>query len=156
MKTKNEIDHFKDLVKFLRKHNYEVRISEKGCFARISGKNVFGGFHRTSDEVYPYINNKIAFDHLGCFDKWSKCPFCFPIPANDEQRNYVLEKLEFVGTQEGFDMSNSYEIQKWEEDYPKKLKIKKGKSNEKKMLKVQQTDSGKRRKTLSSSNRKIN
>lgn len=86
----------------------------------ISGHNIRGGFcSKTDDIVNPYIDEKIAADHKGCFDKWSKCPISLPLPTNRKEWNFLRDKLQFLGTKEGFELSDSYEMRNINE-YPKR------------------------------------
>ena len=111
---------FNNLVKTLRKHGYKIHVSyEDGYkFAKIRGKSIFGGFATLNNGLtYQYIDGRICFDHVDCFDKYAKCPYSFPIPENKSQMEYVLEKLKYLATAEGFEKSNFFEL-KLEHNYP--------------------------------------
>jgi hypothetical protein len=114
---------FDNLVKNLQENGYEVSISKEDYeFALVTGKGILGGFCKPNvGASYTYIDGKICFDNVDCFDKWSKCPYSFPIPQNKEQFEYILEKMEYLNTPEGFEESDSYKI-KYEWDFPENLK----------------------------------
>lgn len=124
------LEYFNNLVERLKKEGYTITLEnnehkkEQYIFARITGKSIYGGFCNkiNSDEIYTYLNGKIAIDHEDCFDKWSKCPLNLEIPTNEEQMQYLLKQLEFWGSEEGYDLSNIYEFDRWISSYPEELK----------------------------------
>jgi len=103
---------FTELVKFLRDHKYHVVVNEcksisgKYKVAMVLGDNIKAAFCTPSLEVYRYINNRIAADHVNCFDKWSKCPLIMELPVDGEE---LLKHLKFLGSDEGFRISETYE-----------------------------------------------
>lgn len=108
------------LVKKLQENGYEV--SETGYeFAEVTGKGIYGGFCKPNGGAsYTYIDGKICFDSVECFDKWSKCPYSFPLPKTEEQFKYILEKMEHLNTDLGREESDNYKI-KYEGDFPENL-----------------------------------
>jgi hypothetical protein len=58
---------------------------------------------------YAKLDGKIAIENEVCFDKWSKAPVSLPIPTNDEERETVLEQLEYWATDEAYEISNAYD-----------------------------------------------
>jgi len=119
-----QIDYFNDLVVNLRKRGYNIAVDyECGYrFAKITGKSIKGGFCDTYEDS-PYLNGKIAFDNKDCFDKWSKCPYSLPIPQNEAELAYLLSKMEYLATKEGYEASDGYAIQ-IEYNYPRSVKKK--------------------------------
>lgn len=117
---------FDNLVKFLRKNRYKVKIAWLPYVpiyrvAQVSGKWIIGAFCDFSNgQAYKSIDLRFAFDNLKCFDKWSKCPFSLPLPINQKQLNYILKKLKFLATNKGYKLSNSYNLP-WIKDYPERV-----------------------------------
>lgn len=110
------ISHFNELVDFLKKNKYTVKVTQekytdskgrkhKYRFARVIGKNIRGGFATESDFVYPALNNRITANNIKCFDKWSKCPLTMKLPLDDDA---LLKHLEHLGSEEGFKLSNNF------------------------------------------------
>jgi len=105
-------DNFQDLVTFLKVNGYYVKIVtwHGGTSANVSKNDIYGAFAREdNDECSTYITGKIAIDNKKCFDKFSKCPINLPIPTNDKQRKFLLEKMKFFATKEGYKISNYYD-----------------------------------------------
>jgi hypothetical protein len=99
---------FTELVRFLRKHGYSIDIQVYGNSykaAMVTGNNIRAGFCTPSRQVYTYINNRIAVDHVACFDKWSKCPLIMELPVDGEE---LLKHLKYLGSEEGYKISNEF------------------------------------------------
>ena len=115
---------FDNLVKNLRKNGYKVTVTlveDKYRFARVKGKWITAGFCEPNNgESYSYIDGKICFDNVKCFDKWSKCPYSFPIPKTEKQFEYVLSKMQYLASSEGYRKSNEYDLD-CEYGYPKNI-----------------------------------
>ena len=113
--------YFDNLVDNLRKNGYTVTVEhEEECyrFAIVDGKQIHGGFCEPNNgESYTYIDGRIAFDNSDCFVKWNKCPYSFPIPKTVDEFNYILSKMQYLSTEEGYNKSDNYELD-WERDYP--------------------------------------
>jgi hypothetical protein len=72
-----------------------------------NSKNITAGFCTpTNGDSFRYIDNRIAADNSHCFDKWSKCPLVMQLPLDG---NVLLEHLIWLGSEEGYTHSNSYE-----------------------------------------------
>jgi len=105
---------FDELVNLLLANGYSVEVKSQQAFkaknnyrsAFFDGKNIRGGFCTPSYEVYRYINNRIAADHVDCFDKWSKCPLVMRLPVDGLE---LLKHLQYLGSPEGYQISNNYE-----------------------------------------------
>jgi len=113
----HNIKLFKNTVNKLREAGYTITLKRKKegkhtkyLFAHIGVNNIVGGMCTKNAESYVHINGKIAVDHKDCSDKWSKCPICLPLPRNEAEIKYLLEKIRFVGTDEGFKLSNDYSL----------------------------------------------
>ena len=118
------IDHFDNLVANLTKSGYSVEVtkSDDYRFAMVTGKHIKGGFcDEYNDNVY--IDGKICFDNSGCFDKYYNCPYSLPIPQNEAELSYLLSKMAYLGTKEGYEASNNYEIA-FEDKYPRNVQKK--------------------------------
>ncbi|AVM24286.1 hypothetical protein [Bacillus pumilus] len=107
---------FNDIVENLKNKGFIVEVNEEEGlynFATVTGKGIFAGFCTAHDEnnlnsSYHCINGKISADNSRCFDKWSKCPVSLPMPKNKEEMTFLFDKLEHLGTDEGYEKSNSY------------------------------------------------
>lgn len=108
------MDKFDKLVEFLKEKDYTVTVSnETGGyrFAKVTGNLILGGFAELNGNVsYSYINDKISFDNIKCFDKWSKCPVCLPLPETEEQFNFLYSKLKLLATNYGYEKSSTFEL----------------------------------------------
>lgn len=115
---------FDNLVKKLRKNGYKVNVSlvDAGYrFAKVKGKWIIAGFCEPNNgKSYSYIDGKICFDNVKCFDKWSKCPYSFPIPKTENQFEYILSKMRYLASPEGYKKSNEYGL-KYETKYPENI-----------------------------------
>ena len=91
-------------------------------FANVTGKSIRGGFCEPSKgECYWYIDGRIAFDHEKCFDKWSKCPYSLELPKTEREYAYMLDRMAYMQTEEGFKKSNEFDL--WIRDYPFSIHI---------------------------------
>ena len=115
---------FDNLVKKLRKNGYKVNVSliDDGYrFAKVKGKWITAGFCEPNNgKSYSYSDGKICFDNVKCFDKWSKYPYSFPIPKTENQFEYILSKMRYLASPEGYKNSNEYGL-KYETKYPKNI-----------------------------------
>ncbi len=105
-----------DLIIALRKNGFEIKkfiLLDNGYSYRISG-NYIKGF------IYDL---KIIADNKRCFDKPSKCPLQLELPRNQQEIDYVINRLLFWGTKKGFKLTNRYEHDTWNLNYPKDLGI---------------------------------
>jgi hypothetical protein len=119
-------DQFKKLVKFFRELNYKIEtkfvwksLKHPYWFAKITGRSIFGGFCEPVEDTLDcnwFVNGRIAFDHVKCFDKWSKCPYSLELPLIMQELKYVVDQMKFLRTKEGFKKSNEFEL--WVRDYP--------------------------------------
>ena len=123
--TIEQFDNLKAAVRQLRKMGYQVNLSTATYFqspkdvvdgkiikkgaeytfqsetrANFHGKNIFGMIYKAGDEVRLYADNS------GCFDKASKCPLIVKIPTSYKE---LKKHLRWLGTEEGFENSNSYD-----------------------------------------------
>lgn len=98
---------FSKLIGFLEKRGYEVEVtSYRGySFAVAKGNNIHAAFATVSDEAPGYLSGKIAADNSRCFDEWYKCPLIMRLPVDSK---ILLKHFEFLASEEGFKISNSY------------------------------------------------
>jgi hypothetical protein len=122
-------NEFDNLITVLRNNGYTVKVKKEKIyhFANVTGKGIRAGFctphdPNSIDSSYQCLNGKIAADHEDCFDKWRKCPLILSLPKNDAQMNYLLNQLEFWSSEEGYNLSNEYEHEKWVYEYPEEFK----------------------------------
>jgi hypothetical protein len=116
---------FNKLVELFKGMGYKVEIdrlkphrSRPYRYAKITGKSILGGFCEFSGENTDcwYVNGRIAFDHVKCFDKWSKCPYSLELPKTEQEFQYIVDQMKYLRTKEGFEKSNGFEIRV--KDYP--------------------------------------
>jgi len=62
---------------------------------------IFDYNHRS----YP---GKILADNYYAFDKWDRCPLMLDFPSNDEEVNFLLKKLKWLGTKEACQWSRQF------------------------------------------------
>jgi len=127
MKKHKQSISFQKLVEFLKDLGYSIKTTfvepwedkrRPGYwYARIDGKSITGGFCELNHSgCYVHVNGRIAFDHVKCFDKWSKCPVSLELPQTMKDFEYIVDQLKYVGSEEGFEKSNSYDLNI--RDYP--------------------------------------
>ncbi|GAB6427956.1 hypothetical protein bcgnr5372_38460 [Bacillus luti] len=119
------MSRFNTLVETLITEGYEVEVTEHEIykFARITGKDILGGFCSPHDEnsmdaSNSYINGAVSADHVGCFDKWSKCPLQLPLPTNKVEMDYLINQLKYWSSEDGYANSDGYEFDNWINKYP--------------------------------------
>jgi hypothetical protein len=116
------------LIKALEHNKYKVTKTTRSQknhiydFYEIIGNCIIGGFCTPHDEnsiwaSYESINGKIAIDHKTCFDKWRKCPLILPLPENEKQIDWLMDRLKFWGSEEGCRISDEYEMELWDTEY---------------------------------------
>jgi hypothetical protein len=100
---------FDTLVEELKKNGYRVEVNEQPDYtiASVTGKNIRAGFCTPGSRYAGYLDGKIAADHVDCFDKWSKCPLIVNLPQDEEKMKSLLGFLEKLGTDEGYNFSNT-------------------------------------------------
>ncbi|GAB6460656.1 hypothetical protein bcgnr5390_10470 [Bacillus luti] len=119
------MSRFNSLVEMLLAEGYGVEITEYEIykFARITGKDILGGFCSPHDENSMdassyYINGTVSADHVDCFDKWSKCPLQLPFPTNKDEMSYLIAQLKYWSSKDGYENSDGYEFDTWINKYP--------------------------------------
>lgn len=114
-KTKKEKLTFYELVEALKKDGYIIELEydedyqDGTVFAEIKGNKIYAGMAlctEDDDKVYRHLRNRIAADHKGCFDRWSKCPLIMKLPVDYDE---LLKHLKHLGSKEGYRISSSYE-----------------------------------------------
>jgi hypothetical protein len=115
-KKPNVIHQF---IEALKANHYVIELTRRPGydFYQIKGLCIMGGFCTpvvNKEMVYPEINGKIAVDHKKAFDKWRKCPFVHPLPQSEKDIKWIIERMKFWGTDEGYEISNTYQWEKWD------------------------------------------
>jgi len=123
-KNKKTVITIKDVVDKLKENHYTVVKSERKLydFYRISGYGIRGGFctqhDNTNDDLLnhsnSWLNGYVVIDNKNCFDKWSKCPLWIPIPETKQELDFLIERLKFWGSEEGFKASDEYNTDLWD------------------------------------------
>jgi len=93
----------------------EDSIEYNGCKAHIfKGKGIRGYVGEKSiDEQFNdsrYVDSILA-ENEEAFDKWSKAPVQLAPDGSDRFIENLLKELEFLGSEEGFKLSNSYDYE---------------------------------------------
>ena len=65
----------------------------------------------------------VCADHMDTFDKFRKCPIQLPLPESDEQSEYLYKMLEYFNTEEGIEISNECEYDKFIYEYPENIRL---------------------------------
>jgi hypothetical protein len=117
---------FNEMVEFMKSLGYEVFVEDCKSFLGATSKDKqdlwFGFCESNNGQSNPNLNGKIAIDRNDCFDKWSKCPINLPFPENDKQKQFLIDKINWLKTDEGYKASNEYEFEKWVADYPEEMR----------------------------------
>jgi hypothetical protein len=105
----SSLSDFDALVELLRAHGYKVETDRHECydFAAFDGHNISGAF---GGHCYPssYLDNRLAADNAGCFNKISQCPLIVELPKDDVERGMLLGYFRFLGSNLGYDWSASF------------------------------------------------
>ncbi len=108
-----ENEPFDNLVKKIRENGYIASVTKEDndyWFCLFYGNNLKGGFCTLNEISYSYLDNKVAVDHYDLFDKWSKCALNLPIPTNDKEMKYLLDQLQYLNTEEGYEKNKIFEL----------------------------------------------
>jgi hypothetical protein len=117
------------ILSYLRQFGYNLLKVEGQNWYKITGNDIYGyivlsGFYRENRQS-PYI----YVDHKDCFDKESKCPLSMRLPLDDQELDYLAERLRFWGSKKGFEISNNFQHELYDNnEYPRKLKVNKRRS----------------------------
>ena len=107
---------YRELAKELTKRGYKVK-ERREIFRpyidlpeyrywEVNGRGIVAVYCEENSAGYPCTSNKIAADNAKCFDKWSCCPMYMNIDGINLETLFAAFK--FLGTQEGYEFSNSY------------------------------------------------
>jgi len=95
------------LLNVLISKGYSITESNNHSFLVVEGLGVKGIVLTTNVVNTPA---KLFFEVEDFWDKWIKCPIQLPLPSNQEELNFLLTKLEWLGTEEGREASSNFEI----------------------------------------------
>lgn len=100
-------ENFDRLTVALRKAGYTVKVQCVSGYkytktkvdppyhaAFVSGKGLVAGYCTLNNDSYSYINNKIAMDKEGWFDKWSKCEYEIDLPSNEQELQEIFDAID--------------------------------------------------------------
>jgi hypothetical protein len=115
--------NFNEVVKLFEDMGYNLKVdnqyADNFLFARTENKDLRIGFCEPNNgNSYAQLDGKIAIDREDCFDKWSKCPIVLPFPENEKQVQFLIDKINWLKTDEGYKVSNEYETDLWITSYP--------------------------------------
>lgn len=74
-------------------------------------------FCSPSTHVYSCLSGKISADNSDCFDKWSKAPLQIDLPKTDKEYKMTLTYIYWLGTEEGYEASNSFNTKYFVQTY---------------------------------------
>jgi hypothetical protein len=134
--TSKSIAQFGYLVRMLTESGYVVDVEERFKtdkdgnltdelfykYAKVSSNDMAGAFcshheSQLSGSSYHCLNGKIAMDNERLFDKYSDCPLILPIPRNNNEMYFLLDKIKFFKTREGIDISDNYKYELYVTEY---------------------------------------
>ncbi len=105
---------YDNLVRALQENDYEI-LDDGFEVSRFSKNLTIGAFAPPHAEG-SIFQNKVLAEHVDAFNKWSQAPVVLTIPCTQEEMDRLLGLLEWVGTDEGFTVSNSFIVEKWVHD----------------------------------------
>ena len=107
---------FETLVKELRKRKATVEVKVKAthlqAYAEIAETQTMDGVNVLFSTPAPdaWFPGLVMADNATVFDKWSKSYLRLPLPESETQLAFLLEQLQFLRTEEGYDRSNKHEF----------------------------------------------
>lgn len=105
---------FEQLVQQLRANKFNVILPRKKWrdynYFLLTGNSLVG-------QIDLYYYNAIYVDHKELYDKPRKCPIFLPIPTTQQQVDFLISKLQWLMTEEGYSASDKYETEKWVDSY---------------------------------------
>lgn len=110
MSYNESLTPYDNLVQALKQHDYVL--FEDGDTMQFSKGLVIGAFAPPHAEE-SIFQNKVLAEHVDAFNKWSQAPVRAFLPDSQQKLNWLLDLLEWVGTDEGFTVSNSFIVEKW-------------------------------------------
>jgi hypothetical protein len=126
----NELTLFERTHEILLNNGYYlmtqvVTAADNYLYCSVEGKGIVGGFCSKNNNDHlqcnQYLNGKIAIDNVRCYDKPRKCPLILDLPKNKQEESFLLKQLEFWGSDEGFNISNQCQFNKYINKYPPSL-----------------------------------
>jgi hypothetical protein len=123
------LEDFNHMLSVLRDHGYlfETTIRNTKCNSKntyykeaYSKKNSVLRIMSMTPTPESHYSGYILADNALCFNKWSQAPVVLPIPSNDDDMGYLIECLEWLKTEEGYNVSNSFDFDQWKTYYPGK------------------------------------
>lgn len=106
---------YEKLARMLKDNGYTVTVTKEEPwkyyppynFYSVTGNGIKAGFCTPNKSSYRSLNGRIAADNERCFDKWSKCPVVMNINGLNYEK--LLISLAFLGSEEGYNLSNNFE-----------------------------------------------
>lgn len=123
----NDSERFDILVEALKKKGYNVYLEEqtkqKRRVAKVTGNKILGYIYEYQyKDTDTRFNDTFTFDSKQNFDKMSRSPFILPIPETEAQLNFLLEKMQWIITEEGIEFSSDMLPPYQTMNYPRKLR----------------------------------
>lgn len=113
------MNKYDKLINFLRQHDYVLELvnfytEDKRCkhYTIWNKSKTVLGLLSTKDSTIDKknrYNDSILFDNYEAFNKWSQAPVQLEIVDSDGYRDNLLKELEFLGSDEGYKLSNEFD-----------------------------------------------
>lgn len=95
--------NYVELLQKLSAEGFSVIVLADGLVKAYNERLVI--YINNTDSGAPYLNNRLAADNADCFDKISRCPLIMTLPVDWDELN---RHLEFLASDEGYELSNTY------------------------------------------------
>ena len=95
---------------------YQLKNAGKYNVNRKDNRFIITGYGVQGYIDNPYDNPEDFYLFVDCkrlFDKYSKCPIQVKLPLTGEQFVYVLSKMQWLNTEEGYNASKTYSKEQW-------------------------------------------
>lgn len=117
------MNKYNSLIQFLRSNGFKVQLikvyGENKHYKNytIYGKGVCGLL--CTDDTPNYYSDCILADNFETFDKYSSSPVQLKILSSNEYYYALLKELKYLGSEEGYEASNSKYTLKFTKEYEK-------------------------------------
>jgi len=99
---------YDNLVQALKEHDYTILEDDFECDVKRFSKDLVIGAFAPPHAEESIFQNRVLAEHVDAFNKWSQAPVRAFLPDSQEKLDWLLDLLEWVGTDEGFTVSNSF------------------------------------------------
>lgn len=122
LQKRNKLN-FDRLCNLLQANGFTLHQKVDGCnyFCIFTDADFHGAFATKRRGGLVHLNGRIAIDYIDLFDKYSRCPINLIIPETDAELNYLLQKIMWLRTPEGYKTSKKYITRDWITEYPESI-----------------------------------